>query len=209
MEHEEIHSGQIQISEGEPFHRSQHQRRILMKSLALCAVLVLLYSVNSASQTVQDNLYVTNGGVNAILVNGNTIYIGGSFTQVGPSTGYGAAVDSATNSTYDQALPKVRGTINAVIPDGSGGWYIGGSFAYVGTTPRNNIAHIKLDKTVDATWDPNADGTVYSLALSGATVYAGGSFINIGGLPRNRIAAIDASGAATTWNPNAGDIVRA
>ena len=45
---------------------------------------------------------------------------------------------------------------------------------------------------------------VYALAVSGGTVYAGGDFTSIGGQPRNYIAALDAaSGAATSWNPNA------
>jgi hypothetical protein len=61
-------------------------------------------------------------------------------------------------------------------------------------------------------WDPNADGIVYAIAVSGGTVYAGGDFLNIGGQPRNRIAAINASGLesglATSWDPNASGTVR-
>ena len=53
-------------------------------------------------------------------------------------------------------------------------------------------------------WNPNANGTVYALAVSGSTVYAGGDFTSIGGQARNRIAALDATtGLATAWNPNA------
>ena len=33
--------------------------------------------------------WVTNGGVNAIVMTGSTVYIGGSFTVVGPPTGNG------------------------------------------------------------------------------------------------------------------------
>ena len=41
------------------------------------------------------------------------------------------------------------------------------------------------------------------------TVYAGGKFTSIGGQPRNYIAALDATGAATNWNPNANAEVNA
>jgi len=54
-------------------------------------------------------------------------------------------------------------------------------------------------------WNPNANGTVFSLALSGNSLYVGGGFSNIGGQTRNRIAALDTgTGNATLWNPNSG-----
>jgi hypothetical protein len=75
---------------------------------------------------------------------------------------------------------------------------------------RNRIAHILSDYSVDTSWNPNANGIVYALAVSGATVYAGGDFTSIGGLTRNYIAALDAtSGNATSWNPNANNKVYA
>ena len=173
---------------------------------------VLLFVIVSGitnSQTLQENLYVTNGSVKATKISGNTLYIGGDFTQVGPSTGYGAAIETSTG-TYDASMPKVNGNIYAVAPDGLGGWFIGGNFTYVGAVARNKIAHIKADKTVDMSWNPNATGSTFyppyikAIAVSGSTVYVGGQFTNIGGLARNRIAALDfTTGAATTWNPNA------
>src|SRR3990172_5297759 len=171
--------------------------------------LVLALPYSSLSQTVQENLYVTNGTVRTVLVSGNTIYIGGGFTMVGPNTGSGAALDTASG-TYDVAFPKVNGTIIVVIRDSAGGWYIGGNFTSVSGVVRNHIARIQSDKTLDETWDPDANGTVYSLYFSGSTVYAGGDFTFLGGLARNRIAALDAStGLATSWNPGANSTVNA
>ncbi|HLE32849.1 MAG TPA: hypothetical protein VJB38_09595, partial [Bacteroidota bacterium] len=172
-----------------------------------CILFAVVFQHSSLSQTVQENLYVTNGTVRAVLANGNTIYIAGDFTIVGPYTGSGVALDTASGA-YDAAFPKVNGTIRAVVPDGAGGFYIGGNFTSVGGVVRNRVAHIKSDKTLDATWNPNANGVVYALAGSGSTLYAGGEFTAIGGQARLNIAALDSStGAATSWNPSSNFMV--
>jgi hypothetical protein len=82
--------------------------------------------------------------------------------------------------------------------------YAGGDFHDIGGQTRNCIAALDATTGAATTWDPDADGNVYALAVSGGTVYAGGYFLGIGGLARNRIAALDVTtGAATTWDPNA------
>jgi len=74
----------------------------------------------------------------------------------------------------------VSGTVYATIPDGSGGWYIGGDFTSVGGVTRRRIAHILSDGTVGS-WNPNANNTVNALAVSGGVVYAGGDFTSFAG----------------------------
>ncbi len=153
------------------------------------------------------DLWVANGNVLAMVAAGGTIYIGGNFTQVGPATGSAVPLDAATGLPL--GLPLVAGTVNAVAPDGSGGWCVGGSFTHVGGIPRSNLARILADHTLSA-WDPGANGLVNSLAVSGGTVYVGGNFTSIAGQARNWIAALDATtGLATGWNPNANGTVLA
>jgi hypothetical protein len=41
--------------------------------------------------------------------------------------------------------PAARPQVRAVVPDGSGGWFIGGDFNYVGGVPRNHLAHVRAD----------------------------------------------------------------
>jgi trimeric autotransporter adhesin len=178
------------------------------RRLLLSILLVTLFAVAGPlplayGQTINDNLWVANGNVRSTVVAGNTLYVGGDFTYVGPATGRGAAIDVATGAV-DLGLPKVNGPVNAVVPDGSGGWYVAGQFTLVGGVPRTNLVHVQGDKAVDGTWNPGSNGSVLSLALSGATLYVGGSFTSIDGQPRSRIAALDATtGRATAWNPNA------
>jgi hypothetical protein len=151
--------------------------------------------------------YGTDGDVNALTRLGDTVYLGGSFSHLGLQTGGGAATD-ASNGQVIAGTPAIAGSVSAAVADGSGGFYIGGSFNRVGGVARNNIAHILGDGSVDPSFDPNADNGVKALSLYGTTLYVGGNFSgtnSIGGADRNRIAALDATtGAATSWDPNAG-----
>jgi predicted small secreted protein len=155
------------------------------------------------------NTWRTSGTVHTIVSKGDVTYIGGSFSYVGPDTGAGVSISEATGRLSLPSL-RVNYSINAVVPDGSGGWYIGGMFTRVGSVKRNRIAHILSDNSLDTSWNPNANDEVFALAVSGGTVYVGGQFTSIGGQMRNHVAALDAvTGKVTSWNPNADKIVHA
>jgi len=175
-------------------------------TMVIAAIVLAALSVSVAlaqSSTPREETWVTNGAVRSIVRTPDTVYIGGDFTYVGPSTGGGVPLDTATGALI-YTFPKVDGTVHACVPDGSGGWFIGGYFDKVGNVARNSIAHILANGSVDLTWNPNASNSIFALAVSGSTVYAGGWFTSIGGQTRNHIAAIDAvTGAVTDWNPNA------
>ena len=177
----------------------------------IAALVYLLLSCDvTLAQSVDEQLWCTDGGVvRTVVTTGNTIYIGGEFGGVGPSTGGGAPLDPGSGA-LPPAYPKVLGRIFAVVSDGAGGWFIGGDFTTVGGQPRRGLAQIRSDLKV-SDWNPGPDGfnLVYALAVHGSTVYVSGFFDNIGGESRHHIAAIDvASGKATAWHPIIdGDIV--
>ena len=88
--------------------------------------------------------------------------------------------------------------------------FIGGAFNTIGYVIRNSIARINNSTgDVDATWNPNANGNVYSIVISGNDIFVGGAFTNIGSQTRNYIAKLNNStGAAdATWNPNSNNTV--
>jgi hypothetical protein len=175
--------------------------------LALLAGLMGLAQPVQASAPLLADLWVPNGPVMASLISGSTLYIGGDFTYIGPPTGGFAALNSS--GAPDLSLPPVNGSVYAIAADGAGGWYLGGSFSAVGGHPRNNLAHLLADKSLDFAWNPNVDGIVRALLLSGDTLYVGGDFTTVGWLSRSRVAALDASsGFATEWAPNADKMVR-
>lgn len=178
--------------------------------LAILTSLVLLFSgpSNVSAQTIREDLYVTDGQVNACVLAGNTLYIGGIFTTVGPPTGSWVPIDAATGLAAS-GFPRVDGPIRAMASDGAGGWFLGGEFTHVGGIRRLALAHVGSDNTVTS-WNPAVSGwVVHALAVDGSTVYVGGEFGQVDGQPRNNIAAVDAiSGHVTDWDPMANDVVR-
>ena len=63
--------------------------------------------------------------------------------------------------------------------------------------PRNNIARLNTDGTLDTAFDPNANGAVFAIAVQAdGKILVGGDFNgpnSIGGQTRNRIARLDAT----------------
>jgi hypothetical protein len=190
-----------------PIRRVPHPWVFL--GIGLTLVLALPQAVAAASAPAsQLTPWVTNGRVNAIAALGDTVYIGGGFTLVGPNTGTCVAIDRTTGRLIP-GFPRVAGPVQAFIPDDSGGWYVGGSIVGVGGLPRSGVAHVMADGSV-ADWTPNPDGPVEAMVLSGNTLYVGGAFGRIGGALRSNLAAIDVrTGLATNWRADANATVRA
>jgi hypothetical protein len=100
----------------------------------------------------------------------------------------------------------VDGSVNSIVSDGAGGWYIGGAFHQVFGVPRTNLAHLRADLSV-SDWNPGGnqatDGWIQELAVGDGMIYAAGPFTVIGGAARGRLAAFDrTTGAITPWNPD-------
>lgn len=146
---------------------------------------------------------ITDGSISYVDYSNGYTMLSGYFSQIGPYTGSGVSLDPVTG-IYDASMPKFSGgSVLTSISDGSGGWFVGGYFEYVGGTKIRNLAHITSDKKLDTSFSPNPDYGVQALALSGSILYVGGFFQNIGGQLRNHLAAIDLSAnSVTSWNPN-------
>jgi hypothetical protein len=171
-----------------------------MRALWVWMGLVVAAHGSARAQAVDTTLWCFSPGdrVLAIGTLGHTIYLGGSFLFVGPSTGGGVPCDAHSAAPL-AFYPRVVGRVYTVVADGQGGWYIGGLFSYVGGQPRANLAHILADGSV-AAWAPDPDLQVWAIALAGSTVYVGGDFNFVGGLPRAHLVALSpASSAPLPW----------
>jgi hypothetical protein len=143
-----------------------------------------------AAAVVNTEAWTPLGTVGALAHHGNTIYAGGNFVEVGPPTGSFAAVNLDTGLP-DMAFPAPDGMITVIIPDGAGGWFVGGNFKMIDGLARRNIAHIRADKTLDPNWDANITGSVSALAIVGNKLYVGGEFTKIDEQDRMNFAILD------------------
>lgn len=181
--------------------------RLLVPKLSLL-IISLCALINATAQTVDERFPVINnaGAIHDMAVSGSTLFVAGSFTSLGPPTGSFASTNRTT-AAADLSWPKVEGDVHVVVPDGSGGWYIGGSISNIDGVIRNGAAHIKSDKTLDLAWDPDISGgagIVYSIVLAPQGIILGGKFTTVGGTARNNIAMVDyLDGRARTWDANA------
>jgi hypothetical protein len=176
--------------------------------VVLCALaLSHLAPLAARAHSLRPDLWIADGTVHATHVNGNTLYLGGSFSYVGPATGPAAQIDGVAGTPI-ASFPKFEAnapdqpSVNVILSDGAGGWYVGGYFHTVGGVSRNHLVHITASNTVDAGFTPNPGQAISALALSGSTLYVGGGFVTFNGSGRLRAAAIDAAtGSLLPWNP--------
>ena len=161
----------------------------------------LLHGTSAQAQEVRRDFSVAWPTVNAILLSGNTLYVAGNFYLIGPATGSAALVDE-TSGAVDPDFPRVAGRVITAVPDGAGGWFLGGQFTAVGGQPRMRLAHVLADHSVSS-WNPGVDGGVSQLILKGSTLYVAGIFTHVGGVARQSIAALDAvTGDILPFDPN-------
>jgi hypothetical protein len=180
---------------------------------------LLIFTWGQARGQTPTNIggWMPDKGAICIVSDATHIYLGGNFNMMvkeGLAGTFNSGVGLQITGTgqHIAGFPFVNGTVRVCIPDGAGGWYIGGYFTKVGSFVRNRIAHILPDMTVNPTWNPNADNGVLALTISGTDLYAGGDFSNIGGQTRNNIAKLSTTGtglADATWNPNANNTIQA
>jgi len=152
------------------------------------------------------------------------ILIGGFFTALAPNGGASVArnvmarldVDGNVDSTFN---PNPNLDVYAIAVQADGKILVGGSFTALAPNggaviPRNFIARLNTDGTVETAFDPNAGNLVSVFAVQpDGKIVVGGSFTTFapfggGSVTRNRIARLNIDGTIdNAFNPNANNPV--
>ncbi len=150
-------------------------------------------SFNSARITGEDQVY------SIARQSDGSVVVGGGIND--PTTGqpYLQLLNSdGSIGTY----PNASGPVNSVFSMPSGTQIItGGSFNAIGAVTRNNVALFSSPAgNLDTTFDPNANGPVYSVASSpsGTQIIIGGGFTLVSGVTRSYVARVYNDGKTTT-----------
>lgn len=180
-----------------------------MKTKILITLLIFPCSF-ILSQTLDKNFPSTDNTINATLLSGDTLYIGGDFTYTyNPARGLARFVNGSLKP--DVTYPQLGGGdyIQAVEPDGVGGLYLAGYFdTYNGIALPNTTAiiHLLEDGKLDQAFgrvDDNNGYTISALKRKGSRLYIGGTFTSANIPGRTYFAALDAfSGALLPWIPD-------
>jgi len=149
------------------------------------------------------------GSVFSLAKHGNTLYLGGEFNLAGKHQSYGCVFDMSTHTTpYGFTAPNITGgSVYTAVPDGQGGWYIGGDFTHIYGIYRKYVARINADGSLHP-WYPSPNGYVKALHVINNTLYVAGGFTRLGSPYRYRIASFDLStGLENAFYPTINSVI--
>jgi hypothetical protein len=189
----------------------------VIATAATAAVLALASGAVAAGPTVADTpqkMPTFNGGVYAMAYDGNTIYVGGSFTSVNwagkKATRSGLAAINAQTGALLPWAPMADGKVEAIATDqATHRVYVAGAFARINGTARDSLAGINGATGALTTFKHSVSGIPQALAVGHDRLYVGGNFAEVDGKARSDLAAFTLTTGAldTTWVPTANDVV--
>jgi len=161
---------------------------------------------------VADSTWQTNGVVRVVLPVGDTIYIGGEFTNMNDGNGTSvqrnnlAAIDRLTGlpTAFD---PNMNGKVFALTTSmDASTLYVGGSFTRASGQNRKRIAAFDTaNGALSSFRPPFPNDSVRGLGTDGTRLFVGGLFDKVGPDARLRLAAYDIATETLdpTWTPSA------
>jgi len=132
-----------------------------------------------------------NNTVTALAKYNNMLYVAGSFSKYGSNYNLSAArlirLDQNGNKddNFNGSGSGANSSINSILIDEETNYgddnpriYIAGSFTTYNGTPRNRIARLHLDGSLDNNFNPPSEinNTVFSLKIKNNKIYIGGTF---------------------------------
>jgi hypothetical protein len=131
----------------------------------------------------------TPGGVNALALDGSTLYVGGDFTQIAGHDRSNIAALDAPSGHAKVYEPDANAPVDAVAVS-SREVFAGGEFSSAQGLPRVGIAAIRADTGALTPFYADTDGPVYSFAFSPGKLWAGGDFSTVRGAKHANLVAL-------------------
>ena len=120
-------------------------------------------------------------------------YLFGNFTNISKNQGSALVIDSSTNTVFTPQKWRINGSVKGAIADGSGGFFIYGTFSKIGDSSRKYLAQIDGNGKPTG-WNPRADAEVMALNKKGDSLFISGAFSSIFGKPKTFMALYSISG---------------
>ncbi|NDG84922.1 MAG: hypothetical protein EBX52_07785, partial [Proteobacteria bacterium] len=139
-----------------------------------------------------------DGSVNAVLVSGASIFVGGAFSKYRGTAASGLVKLNASNGSMDSGFQaRATGDVNALaVSPTDGALFIGGAFSSMGGASARNLAKVNPDdgnSLSDFSQSSGTDGRVLALLASGSSLYVGGEFTTYRSQDAKFLAKVDAS----------------
>ncbi len=139
----------------------------------------------------------------AVSPDGNTLYVGGSFTHANSQyRAYLAAFSTATGALSTTWKPQATASVLSIAPSpGGSAIYVGGNFTKLDGQVRARAGAVDGSGNLLA-WAPNLNGSVTSVAVApdNSRVLVGGYFTAINGITQQAIGSTNpVSGASEPW----------
>lgn len=155
--------------------------------------------------------YGANGRVKTTSIQADgRIIIGGSFSNYDGTTINHIArlnADGVLDNTFNPGTGTIS-EINTIAIQPDGKIVIGGNFSVYNGIPRNNIARLNANGSLDSTFNPGTgtNNPINSIVIqTDGKIIIGGMFTSYNGSARNRIARLNADGTLDiTFNPGTG-----
>lgn len=145
--------------------------------------------------------HALNGSVRTVAVVGNTVFMGGDFTQAANpdrtavARSWILAFDKATGVIRSGWAPQLDGMVHSIVAAEDGqSIYVGGAFSNINGARQPKVARLRVSDGAVLPFKPAVDATVTTMALVGDRLWLGGVFKNIQGRAL-RVAMVDAQTA--------------
>lgn len=199
------------------------RRRLLIATVSVL-IAGLVATIPAAADLAQGRIvsenpvdhtpHVLDGTVRAFAVVGDTVVVGGDFSEV-RNAGRRSVLKRDNLFTFNlrtgvigNLAAKFDGPVYALAVGPNDTVYVGGSFSNVNHRPQRGLTQVSIwtGESVPGFAGTVNFGDVRALAVSGPWLYAGGTFTRIGGLDRVALARLNpTTGAADpAFNPRLG-----